>query len=78
VDIGLEWRGEGEGEEGVDPKTGKVLVRVNPRFFRPAEVELLLGDPSKAKRLIGWESKTSLERLCGLMMEADLSRAAKA
>jgi GDPmannose 4,6-dehydratase len=71
--IELNWRGTGEKEEGVD-SNGKVLVRVNPKFYRPAEVELLIGDASKAKEELGWEPKTTLEQLCKLMVEADLRR----
>ena len=58
----------------VDVKTGKTVVRVNPRFFRPAEVELLIGDAGKARRELGWEPKTSLEQLCEMMVSADLRR----
>jgi GDPmannose 4,6-dehydratase len=72
----LEFRGEGIDEVGVDVKTGKILIRVNPRFYRPAEVDLLIGNPSKAKALLGWEPKTSLEELCRMMVEADLKRSA--
>jgi GDPmannose 4,6-dehydratase len=72
----LEFRGEGIDEVGVDVKTGKTLIRVNPRFYRPAEVDLLIGNPSKAKALLGWEPKTSLEELCRMMVEADLKRSA--
>jgi GDPmannose 4,6-dehydratase len=70
----LKWRGEGEKEEGVNVANGKVLVRVNPKFYRPAEVELLIGDPAKAKAKLGWEPKTSLEELCKMMVQADLRR----
>ena len=72
--ISLEWRGKDEQETAVDMATGRTLVRVNPRFYRPAEVELLIGDASKAKEKLGWEAKTSLEELCRLMVEADLKR----
>jgi GDPmannose 4,6-dehydratase len=74
VDIELRWEGEGEQEQGLDAKTGKVLVRVNPKFYRPAEVDLLIGNPQKAKDELGWEPKTSLEELCRMMVEADLRR----
>lgn len=74
VDIELRWEGQGEQEQGVDAETGKVLVKVNPKFYRPAEVELLIGDPQKAKDDLGWEPKTSLEDLCKMMVEADLRR----
>lgn len=74
VDIELRWEGQGEQEQGVDAETGKALVRVNPKFYRPAEVELLIGDPQKSKDELGWEPKTSLEDLCRMMVEADLRR----
>ncbi len=70
----LEWRGEGIDEQGVDRATGRVLVEVDPRFFRPAEVEQLLGDPSKAREQLGWNPrKTSFEQLVKLMVEHDMS-----
>lgn len=74
VDVELRWEGQGEQEQGVDAESGKVLVKVNPKFYRPAEVELLIGDPQKAKDDLGWEPKTSLEDLCKMMVEADLRR----
>ena len=74
VDIALHWQGSAEHEQGVCTKTGKVLVRVNPKFYRPTEVELLIGNPAKAKELLGWEPKTTLEELCAMMVEADLQR----
>jgi GDPmannose 4,6-dehydratase len=74
TDVELDWSGAEEAEVGRDRKTGRELVRVNPRFYRPAEVDLLIGDPAKAKAELGWESSTSLEELCGLMVEADLKR----
>ncbi|OYW99489.1 MAG: GDP-mannose 4,6-dehydratase, partial [Bosea sp. 32-68-6] len=72
--IDLEWRGTDENETAVDAATGQLIVRVNPRFYRPAEVELLIGDPAKAKAKLGWEPKTSLEQLCQMMVDADLER----
>lgn len=72
--IGLEWRGKDEQEEGVDTATGKVIVRINPAFYRPAEVDLLMGDPSLAREKLGWEASTPLEELCRMMVEADLRR----
>ena len=75
VDIALDWRGQGVAEEGVCRKTGRVLVKVDPRYFRPAEVETLLGDPSKAKRQLGWEARTPLETLVEEMVTADLREA---
>ncbi len=74
VGVDLNWRGEAEKEEGVDSSNGKVLVRVNPKFYRPAEVELLIGDAAKAKEKLGWAPKTTLEQLCKMMVEADLRR----
>ena len=70
----LVWRGSKQSEEGVDRKTAKVLVRVNPTFYRPTEVDFLLGNPAKAKRELGWEATTSIEALCQMMVEADIRR----
>ena len=70
----LEWRGAGVDEIGIDVKSGKTVVKVNPEFYRPAEVELLLGDPSKAKSQLGWTPKTTLEGLVQMMIEADMNR----
>ena len=70
----LAWEGKAEAEIGIDRKSGKKLVRVNPKFYRPAEVELLIGNPEKAKRELGWEPKTTLEQLCQMMVEADIRR----
>jgi GDPmannose 4,6-dehydratase len=70
----LEWVGAAEQEQGIDTATGRTLVKVNPRFYRPAEVELLIGNPAKAKARLGWEPKTTLEELCAMMVEADLRR----
>ena len=58
----------------IDIKTGKTVIQVNPKFYRPAEVELLIGDPEKARTVLGWETNTSLEQLCQLMVDADLER----
>ena len=74
VGLSIEFEGEGESEIGVDVATGKTIVRVNPDFYRPAEVDLLVGDASKAMDALGWQTKTSLEDLCALMVEADLKR----
>lgn len=74
LDINIAWEGNGLDEVGIDTVTGKKLVCVNPEFFRPAEVDLLIGDPSKAKQELDWEATTSLEELCKLMVEADLRR----
>lgn len=77
VGIELEWQGEAEKEIAEDAKTGKLLVRINPKFYRPAEVDLLIGDSSKAEQVLSWKAKTSLEELCKKMVEADLERNAK-
>ena len=74
VDIELTFTGEGEQEEGKDRESGKTLVRVNPEFYRPAEVDLLIGDASKAEQELGWKPATELETLCRLMVEHDLER----
>jgi len=76
AEMEIAWRGAGLAEEGFCPRTGRVLVKVNPRFYRPAEVDILIGDPAKAKAGLGWEAKTGLEELCRLMMAADLKRVA--
>ncbi|MET3139228.1 GDPmannose 4,6-dehydratase [Undibacterium sp. GrIS 1.2] len=70
----IEWKGSAEDEVGIDIATGKTLIRVNPKFYRPAEVELLIGNPEKAKRELGWEPKTTLEELCEMMVIADIRR----
>ena len=71
------WKGKGLREKGIDRKTGKVLVEVSPDFFRPAEVNLLIGDPAKARKKLGWKPKTTFSRLVEIMVEADLKRAKK-
>ena len=71
--IEIEWQGSGVEEKGIDKKTGKVLIEVDPKFFRPTEVELLLGDPTKAKNKLGWNPRqTSFEQLVKLMVKSDL------
>ncbi|PNH90081.1 GDP-mannose 4,6-dehydratase [Vibrio diazotrophicus] len=74
ADIELEWTGSEENETATDKTTGKVVVKVNPKFYRPAEVDLLIGNPEKAKKELGWEPKTTLEELCAMMVKADLRR----
>ena len=74
ADIDLEFSGEGDGETAIDAATGKTVVRIDPRFYRPAEVELLIGNPAKAARRLGWTPHTTLEQLCRMMVEADLRR----
>jgi GDPmannose 4,6-dehydratase len=70
----IEWSGKGESERGIDVATGKVLVQVNPKFYRPAEVDLLIGCADKARDKLGWKPETTLEQLCQMMVEADLAR----
>mgnify|MGYP002533997894 FL=1 len=73
VGIDLRWEGEGLDEKGIDAATGRVIVEVDPRFFRPSEVEQLLGNPAKAREVLGWNPrKTSFEELVKIMVEADL------
>lgn len=72
VGITLEWKGEGIAEKGYDSASGKCLVEVDPRYFRPTEVELLLGDPTKAKEKLGWSHETSVRDLAREMVQADL------
>jgi GDPmannose 4,6-dehydratase len=72
--IEVTFSGVGVNEIGTDKKSGRIIVEVSPQYFRPAEVDLLLGDASKAKRLLGWEPKTSVAQLCQMMVEADIDR----
>ncbi len=74
VDLPLEWEGTGEQEVGVHRVTGKILVQINPIYYRPAEVDLLIGDPTKANQDLGWVAKTTLEELCRMMVDADIRR----
>ena len=75
LDIALVFEGESVNEVARDKKTGKVVVKVNPEFFRPAEVDLLIGDASKAKEQLNWSAKTNLNELCAMMVKTDLERA---
>ena len=74
VDINLEFQGKDENEVAIDTATGKTVMKINPKFHRPAEVELLIGNPERAKEMLGWQPKTTLEQLCKMMVEADLRR----
>ncbi|KPU94373.1 GDP-mannose 4,6 dehydratase [Variovorax paradoxus] len=73
----LRFEGEEQHEVGIDIQSGKTLVRVNPKFYRPAEVDLLIGNPARAKEKLGWAPRTTLEQLCTMMVEADLRRNAE-
>jgi GDPmannose 4,6-dehydratase len=72
ANIHLIWEGKEQAEVARDIKTGKIVMKVNPKFYRPAEVDLLIGSADKAKKELGWEPTTSLEDLCQMMVEADL------
>jgi len=71
LEIDLEWVGKGIDEKGINKKTGKTIIEIDPRYFRPTEVDLLLGDISKAKEKLGWEPKTKFKDLVKIMVEAD-------
>ena len=73
LDMPLEWQGKGVHEKGIDATSGRVVIEIDSRYFRPAEVDLLLGDPSKAKRQLGWQPKTDFESLVVMMVDADLA-----
>lgn len=77
LDMGIEWQGEGVDEVGVDKTTGNTIVQVDPRYFRPTEVETLLGDPTKAKSVLGWEPKISFSELVEAMVASDHEAAKK-
>jgi len=74
IDIEIAWSGKADQEVGKDKKTGKKLVGVNPKFYRPAEVELLIGDASRAKAALNWNPQTTLEELCAMMVKKDIER----
>jgi len=74
ADIAIEWRGSGVDETGIDRRTGAVRVRINPAFYRPAEVDRLLGNAAKAKAKLGWSANMPLAAICRMMVDADLSR----
>jgi GDPmannose 4,6-dehydratase len=70
--IALEWNGKAAQETAIDTRTGKVIVRVNPQLYRFAEVDLLIGDPTKAQQKLGWQPSVTFKELVALMVEADL------
>ncbi|MBN9229684.1 MAG: GDP-mannose 4,6-dehydratase [Legionella sp. 40-6] len=74
IDVDIAWHGEHENEEGIDQRTNETLVKISPKFYRPAEVDLLIGDPSKAEQNLGWKATTTLEELCHMMVMADIRR----
>lgn len=75
LDMDIVWRGKGLKETGVDRKTGKTIIKIDPKHFRPNEVDLLLGDPSKARKVLGWKPKVTFKKLAQTMAEADLKYA---
>lgn len=72
LDIDLIWQGTGSDEKGIDQKTGQTIIEIDPKYFRPAEVDLLIGDPTKAQTKLGWQPKTSFQELVKIMVQADL------
>jgi len=72
----LRWEGEGASEQGIDRKSGKTIIRVSPKFFRPAEVDLLVGSPEKSMRVLGWKPEVNLDALIEMMVDADRKRVA--
>ncbi len=77
VGIRIQWNGSGVAEKGVDAKTGRTLVEVDPRYFRPTEVDLLIGDPAKVERVLGWKATTPLEQMVREMLQSDLTAVAR-
>lgn len=75
LDIPLEWQGKGVHEKGIDRKTGNVVIEIDPKYFRPTEVDLLLGDATKARTKLGWNPKTDFNALIAMMVDADLKAA---
>ena len=78
IGVELEWSGTGVDEKGMNKATGEIIVEVDPEYFRPTEVDLLIGDASKAKEKLGWEAARTVEELCSDMVKADLNRFQKA
>jgi len=74
LNIEIEWVGEGLGEKAIYVSTGKVIIKMNKKYYRPAEVDVLLGDPSKAKKILNWQPKTSFEELVSIMVRADYNK----
>ena len=77
LDLELEWSGSKENEKGIQKSTGKILVEINPEYYRPTEVDILLGDASKAKKILGWEPKTSFQKLVNIMTQSDWEKVQK-
>ncbi|MCK4819053.1 GDP-mannose 4,6-dehydratase, partial [bacterium] len=77
LDMSIEWQGKGVKEKGIDPKTGNIIIEINPRYFRPAEVDFLIGDYTKAKEKLGWQPKVKFEELARLMARKDYEKVLK-
>ncbi|GMO64359.1 MAG: GDP-mannose 4,6-dehydratase [Rickettsiales bacterium] len=77
LDFDIKWEGKDEKEVGIDKKSGKTIIKINPDFYRPCEVDLLIGNPAKAEKVLGWKPKVQLEELVKMMVEADVERNAK-
>ena len=77
ANIEIEFQGKGLNEKAIEKSSGKTLMKINKNFYRPAEVDLLIGDASKANKILNWKSNTSLEELCSMMVAADLKREGK-
>ncbi len=77
LDIELEWKGKNEDEKGIDKKTGKIIIEVDSRYYRPTEVDILIGDASKAKQKLGWKPKVRFEELINIMVKADWEKVKK-
>ena len=74
LSIDLEWKGDGVDEIGIDNSSGETIIKINPKFYRPTEVDSLLGDPSKAKKILNWNNDTSFEELVSMMVESDYNQ----
>ena len=74
LDINLKWEGKGLDEKGIDYRTGKTIIKINPKFFRPAEVDTVMGDSSKARKILNWKPKTSFNQLVTMMVRSDYDR----
>lgn len=74
LNLNIEWQGKGTDEIGIDKLTGQTIIKINPNLYRPAEVDMLIGDPSKAKKELNWEASTTLEQLCNMMVNEDINR----
>lgn len=72
LDIDLEWKGKGVDEKGIDKKTGNTIIEIDPKYFRPTEVDILVGDPNKAEKILGWKAKTKFKELVNIMIKADM------